>query len=82
MTNSNNYIPSRPTIWHLSLFVHQSSSIESMEVSITALSASIKMIVVYRIPPNNKNGLKRGSFVQEFVNMLEKISIEPGKLLI
>jgi exonuclease III len=58
------------------------SSFECIDVSVTAISVTIKMIVIYRIPPNSKNGLKRSEFIAEFTNLLEKTSIEPGKLLI
>ena len=57
-------------------------SFECMELAITAASVSVKLIVVYRIPPNSKNGIKRNTFALEFSSMLEKISLEPGKLLL
>ena len=60
----------------------KAKSFECMEVSITAISVTVKLIVIYRIPPNMKNGLKKSSFAHEFADMLEKVSIEPGKLLI
>jgi exonuclease III len=58
------------------------SSFETMEVSITLQSATIRLIVVYRIPPNKDNKIKRRTFVQEFNDLLEKCSTEMGKLLI
>ena len=60
----------------------KAASFESMEVCLTAVSVFIRLIVVYRVPPNMKNGIQKGSFLSEFGDLLEKVSIEPGKLLI
>ena len=59
----------------------KASSFEPMEVSITALSVTIKLIVVYSVSPNKKNGIKNGSFSQGFADLAERISTESGKLL-
>ena len=60
----------------------QATSFESMEVAISAKSSTIKLIVIYRVPPNKTNKIKRSTFHAEFSKLLEKVAIEPGKLLI
>ena len=61
---------------------YKASSFETMEIAITAVSVTIKLIVVYRIPPNRNNGIRKREFVQEFTDLLEKINTDAGKLLI
>ena len=44
-------------------------SFESMEMIITIVSISIRLVVIYRMPPSKKNKLKRGTFVTEFFRL-------------
>ena len=46
--------------------VNSAVSFESMEMIITIVSISIRLVVIYRMPPSKKNKLKRGTFVTEF----------------
>ena len=58
------------------------TSFESLEVCITAESFVIRMIVIYRIPPNSKHGVQKSAFISEFYDLIERLSIQSGKLLI
>ena len=62
--------------------VNSAVSFESMEMVITIVSISIRLVVIYRMPPSKKNKLKRGTFVTEFLDYLEKLSCLRGNLLI
>ena len=46
--------------------VNSAVSFESMEMIITIVSISIRLVVIYRMPPSKNNKLKRGTFVTEF----------------
>ena len=54
-------------------------SFESMEMIITIVSISIRLVVIYRMLPSKKNKLKRGPFVTEFLDHLEKLFVSLGK---
>ena len=59
------------------------TSFESMEVVITAGSITIRLSVIYRMPPvKSKNGLKQGTFCNEFNDYLEKLSCMNGNIVI
>ena len=45
--------------------VNSAVSFESMEMIITIVSISIRLVVIYRMPPSKNNKLKRGTFVTE-----------------
>ena len=51
---------------------------ESMEACISAVSITIKVIFVYRI----WNGLHKSTFLNEFADLLEKVPVELGTLLL
>ena len=54
---------------------------ESIEVVITVGSITIRLSVIYRMPPvKSKNGLKQGTFCNEFNNYLEKLSCMNGNI--
>ena len=57
-------------------------SFESREMIITIVSISIRLVVIYRMPPSKKNKLKRGTFVTEFSDYLERLSCLRGNLII
>ena len=51
------------------------TSFELMELVITVGSITIRLFVIYRMPPvKSENGLKQGTFCNEFNNYLEKLS--------
>ena len=45
-------------------------------------SISLRFIVIYRMPPSKINGLKTGTFYEEFSEYLEKLSCASGKVII
>ena len=59
------------------------TSFESMEVIITVVSITIRFSVIYRMPPvKSKNGLKQGTFCNEFNDYLNKLSCMNGNIVI
>ena len=59
------------------------TSFESMEVVITVGSIKIRLSVIYRMPTvKSKNGLKQGTFCNEFNDYLEKLSCINGNTVI
>ena len=62
--------------------INNAVSFESMEMIITIVSISIRLVVIYRMPPSKKNKLKHGTFVTEFSDYLEKPSCLRGNLII
>ena len=57
-------------------------SFESIQVCITAESVVLNIVVIYRIPPRKENKLKQTDFLEEFTELLERGSMDTGKLLI
>ena len=55
--------------------VNSAVSFESMEMIITIVSMSIRLVVIYRMPPSKMNNLKRGTFVTEFSVILKKYRV-------
>ena len=62
--------------------VNSAVSFESMEMIITIVSISIRLVVIYRMPLSKKNKLNRGTFGTEFSDYLEKLSCFRGNLII
>ena len=58
------------------------TSFELMEAVLTIYSVSLRLIVIYRMPPSEINGLKTGTFYEEFSEYLEKLSCASGKVII
>ena len=54
------------TLHHVPRNSDRTGAIESMEMIITIVSISIRLVVIYRMPPSKKNKLRRGTFVTEF----------------
>ena len=54
------------------------TSFELMEAVLTICSVSLRLIVIYRMPPSKINGLKTGTFYEEFSEYLEKLSCASG----
>ena len=54
-----------------------------MELVITVSSIAIQLSVIYRMPPvESKNGLKQGTFCNEYNDYLEKLSCMNGNIVI
>ena len=58
------------------------TSFKSMEAVLTIYSESLRLIVIYRMPPSKINGLKTGTFYEECSEYLEKLSCASGKVII
>ena len=73
-------------IKHQSRILHDKpeiTSFESIELVITLASVTIRLFVIYRMPPvKSKNGLKQGEFYNEFIDYLEKLSCMSGNIVI
>ena len=62
---------------------HDITSFESMEVVTIVGSITIRLSVIYRMPPvKSKNGLKQGTFCNEFNDYLDKLSCMNGNIVI
>ena len=62
--------------------VYAAESFESMELIITIVSISIRLVIIYRMPPSKENKIKRSSFITEFADYVEKLSCLNCKLII
>ena len=60
----------------------QITSFELMEAVLTICYISLHLIVIYRMPPSKINGLKTGTFYEEFSEYVEKLSCASGKVII
>ena len=59
------------------------TSFESMKLVLTISSITIRLSVIYRMPPvKSKNGLKQGTFCNEFNDFLRKLSCMNGNIII
>ena len=58
------------------------TSFELMEAVLTICSVSLRLIVIYRMPPSKINGLKTATFYEEFSEYVEKLSCASGKVII
>ena len=58
------------------------TSFELMEAVLTICSVSLRLIVIYHMHPSKINGLKPGTFYEEFSEYLEKLSCASGKVII
>ena len=52
------------------------SSFECMTVIVEASSFTFRFIVIYRVPPSNKNGIQKSTFISEFGDLLVHCDIE------
>ena len=58
------------------------TSFELMEAVLTICSVSLRLIIIYCMPPSKINGLKTGTFYEEFSEYLEKLSCASGKVIL
>ena len=57
-------------------------SFETIELLITAISHTIRLVVIYRMPPSKANKLCKTTFITEFKSYLEHLRSLSGTLLI
>ena len=62
--------------------VYAAESFESMELIITIVLISIRLVIIYRMPPSKENKIKRSSFITEFADYVEKLSCLNCRLII
>ncbi len=62
--------------------VNVAESFESMEMIITIVSISVRLVVIYRMPPSKQNKIKRSTFITEFSDYIEKLSCLSCNLMI
>ena len=55
--------------------VNVAQSFESMEIIITTVFISIRLVVIYRMPPSKQNNIKRGTFITELSEYVEKYHV-------
>ena len=61
----------------------QITSFEFIDAVLTISSISLRLIVIYRMPPSKINGLKTGTFYEDFLNVyVEKLSCASEKVII
>ena len=60
----------------------QITSFELMEAVLTICSIYLRLIVIYHMPPSKINGLKTGTFYEEFSEYVEKLSCASGNVII
>jgi len=60
----------------------KASSFEHMEIILKSWSPEVRIIILYRPPPSAKNGLKISTFWIEFSDLLERVALLPGKVVI
>ena len=53
-----------------------------MEAVLTICFVALRLIVIYHIPPSKTNGLKTGTFYEEFSEYVEKLSCSSEKVII
>ena len=58
------------------------TSFESMTVLVTVASYTLRLIVIYRIPPSQQNKLAKSTFLTQFTDLVEHASTWSGKLVI
>jgi exonuclease III len=60
----------------------KAKSFESLEVKLTVNSTCLRIAVIYRPPPSQKNGLTKAMFFDEFGDFMANQVISTGKLII
>ena len=60
----------------------QITSFELMETVLTICSMSLRLIIIYHMPPSKINGLKTGTFYEEFSEYVGKLSCASGKVIL
>ncbi len=60
----------------------QFTHFEHIECSVGSAEHHIRLSIVYRPPPSQKNGLKNNIFFQEWVTYLEQLSVSPQSVVL
>ena len=58
------------------------SSFECLMVVFTASSFTFRVIIIYRVPPSNKNKILKTAFIKELGDLLEFTATQKGKLVL
>ena len=58
------------------------TSFECCSILVQSQSATIRFIVLYRIPPSSKNNIRKSTFISEFADLLEQSSTFSGQLVL
>jgi exonuclease III len=62
--------------------VTPTQSFEYMEALLKISSKSIRIVIVYRPPPSQANGLKMSTFIEEFSEFLQRYTLSGGDLIL
>jgi exonuclease III len=57
-------------------------SFECLEAMLTTASTCVRIVVIYRPPPSQKNGLSKTLFFDEFSNFLNDHTLSTGRMII
>ena len=57
-------------------------SFENMVVTLTSGCVTVKMAIIYRPPPSEKNGFTTGEFFEQFAELTDVLSASKGKILL
>jgi exonuclease III len=60
----------------------EAKSFESIEATLTVSSITVRLVIMYRPPPSQKNNVTKGHFFEEFSTYLESLSLASGKIII
>lgn len=61
---------------------HQFRSFEHMDTTISSGHSSFRLVTIYRPPPSKENELTAKIFFEDFSNLLEHVTIYPGRVLL
>ena len=60
----------------------KSTAFESIHVMITTSSETLRLITIYRVPPNSKNKISPNAFIDDFTLLLESLASSTERLII
>ena len=60
----------------------QNCSFEAMDAVLVSCSVTIRVIIIYQVPPSQQNEIKRGEFLEECKALLEMTATSFGKLIL
>lgn len=61
---------------------HAFKSFEHIDLTLSSLSSSFRLLIIYRPPPNKKNKLTFSMFLEEFGNLAESVISNSSKFLL
>jgi len=59
----------------------QAKSFEKFQLTFVSGRMSVRVAIIYRLHPSNKNGLKAADFFKEFSEFVDSLAINSGHLL-